>query len=179
MIHILYGDGKGKTSAAAGMALRAASYGVRVIFAQFLKDGSSGEIALLKEIPGVMILKATHFFGFTKNMTQEQAGIVSGECRELLEKIRCYFPGADEETRKADISALIVMDEVLNAVDKGLLETGELISFLEDMPEKAELVMTGRKADPELIRRSDYVSEVKKERHPYENGVRARTGVEK
>ncbi len=179
MVHLYYGDGKGKTSAAAGMCIRALGCGVPVIFAQFLKDGSSGETKFLEKTAGVKVMHTPHFFGFYKSMSEEEKDTTASESRELLENILKNAEDLKKTQEKADISLLIVLDEILTAVDRDIFSEKELVEMIRDMPDDIEVVLTGKSASASLLKEADYASEIKKAAHPYEKGVKARYGIEK
>ena len=197
MIHLYIGDGAGKTTAAVGLAVRAAGRGKRVLFVQFLKDGTSGEIAVLRGVTNVTVLHAPVHYGFLSRMTADQRQKTAAACRDLLDAVRSS-PGRADESREtgtggargtnvgADAAhnadsykdtdaGLVVLDEVLHALDAGLVGREDLEPLLG---RNWEIVLTGRAAPDWLIERADYVSEVCKRKHPYDWGVRAREGVE-
>ncbi len=182
MIELYLGKGKGKTTAAAGLAIRAAGHGIPVIFAQFLKDGSSGEVLSMKHIPEITYLRTEHFFGFMKNMSPEQRQTVKKENEEQLKKIseliRSVTEHSGKKTAESDIILLVVLDELLTAVDGGLLSSDSLELFLDQVPGSAEIILTGRSAAGRIISRADYISEISPAKHPYEKGISARRGVE-
>lgn len=169
-IHIYCGDGKGKTTAAMGLALRAAGSGRKVLVAQFLKDGSSSELKILRELPSVKVLTCLRQFGFYWNMTEEQKAEAECSYEELFEKAA----GAAVEE---DIF-LLVMDELIAAYNHGLLDRERVLAFLREKPEGLEVVLTGRDPDPELVKLADYVSEIQKKKHPFDKGIPAREGIE-
>ena len=151
MVHIYCGDGKGKTTAAMGLALRCAGSGRRALVLQFLKDGSSSELAPPTLSPE----------------EREEAGIYYGG---LLE--------AAWEKAAAGGSGLLVLDEALGACAAGLIDEGRLLALLDSAPEGLEVVLTGRGPSQALLDRADYVTEMRKVKHPFDRGVAARRGVE-
>lgn len=163
MIHLFIGEGEGKTSASAGLAIRAAGHGFPVLFAQFLKDDASGEVAVLRRTPGVRVLHAPVDYGFTYQMTPEQLERSAKEYDKLL-----------DEAQRSD-AFLIVLDEVLHALGEGLVMGEKLEKLLE---KDREIVLTGRNAPQWLIDRADYVSEIRKIKHPFDKGRGARIGIE-
>lgn len=195
MIEIYLGDGKGKTTAAAGLTLRAAGNGIPVLFIQFMKDGSSGEIKMLKELPGVTVHYPDPFYGFASAMNEQQkeemrvqykkflkiAAEALREQKEIQEKINRKV---DAQKRKlaepiADIALVIVLDEVIHACNKGLVRETELLKLMEECPDNTEIILTGRSPSDQLLEKADYISEIKKCRHPFDKGVPARKGIEK
>jgi len=169
-IHCYTGDGKGKTTAAVGLAVRAAGNGLRVLFAQFLKDGSSGEISVLSEIPGITCFPCTRHFGFFFNMTEE-------EKKEAVGVYRAYFAETVSRAGKEKYD-LLVLDELLAAYRLDILDHETVLSFLRTKPDDLEIVLTGRDAPEEITALCDYVTECRKVKHPYDGGTAARKGIE-
>lgn len=172
-VHIYCGDGKGKTTAAAGLAVRMAGSGGRAVIVRFLKNDDSGEVEALRQIRGITVIPCRKTFGFTWQMTEEQkkeaAAFYVGLFREAADMALQYAGQG---------AVLFVMDEVCAAVGSGLLAKEEVIEFLDQCPESMEIVMTGREPLPELMERADYISEIKKVRHPFDKGISARRGIE-
>lgn len=169
-IHIYCGDGKGKTTAAVGLAVRAAGNGKKVVLTQFLKDGSSSELNILRELPQIKVLSCTKKFGFFWNMSEEQ----KEEAR------KAYTDLFEEAVREAiDSHAfLLVMDEFVAAYNHGMIEREKALKFLKEKPAALEVVLTGRDPAPELVELADYVSEIQKRKHPFDQGIPARKGIE-
>jgi len=170
-IHIYCGDGKGKSTAAAGLAMRCAGSGRKVLFVQFLKDGTSSETALLKCLPGVEVLHCERNYGFTFSMTEA----------EWAEAAKAYEMLMELALEKAvnDHADLLVMDEFLSVYNTKMIDRKTALEFLCEKPGHLEVVLTGRNPREELIRIADYVTEMKKIRHPYEEqGLPAREGIE-
>lgn len=163
MIHIITGNGKGKTSAAAGMALRMCGRGKSVLFAQFLKGADSGEVTVLRSIPNITVMRLSRDYGFFKSMTAEEISAVKGEHNAIL---RAALEGEYD---------MLILDELIPAMNNGLIDTKLLDAVLSL---DRETVLTGREPAPELIERADYVSEIVKIKHPFDKGVAARRGVE-
>lgn len=168
MVHIYCGDGKGKTTAAVGLAVRCVGGGGKVLFVQYLKDGKSSETAVLHNIGGVDVKKCPENMKFVFEMTAEEKAEL---CR--------FYRGQFEETAKeaADYD-MIVLDEVLHAVNMGFLPEEELVSFLDKRPCGTEIVLTGRDPSEALCQRADYITDMKKIKHPYDKGVDARKMIE-
>lgn len=170
MIHLYCGEGKGKTTCAFGLALRAAGRGLGVVVAQFLKTGDSGERIALQHVEGVELLPLPEQMKFTFAMKEEERLEAARDALALLAGVeRALEAGA----------GLAVLDECCAAVSTGLLPLDRLTALLDRWGSGRELVLTGRSPDPELERRADYITEMKKLRHPYDKGVPARLGVEK
>lgn len=188
MIEIYYGDGKGKTSAAAGLTIRAAGHHVPILFVQFLKDGKSGEINILKKIDEVRILNqlgiSSFYFSMTddeKQKTKKSAEKMFDEAKEFVfsEKILENPKIFKKPRNDSEIKKLLVLDEILHAVHFGLIDEEELISFLKKVPNDIEVILTGRNPSQALINICDYATEFRKEKHPFDRGIKARIGIEK
>ena len=168
LIHIYCGDGKGKTTAALGLALRAAGSGKSVLLLQFFKDGKSAEFTALDHVPGIEVVPQTRTFGFSWTLSEE-------EKREARE----YYSGLLEGAfRRAAEAGLLVLDEAMSACTTGMIDETRLLELLRERPEGLEVVLTGRNPSETLVGAADYVTEMKKIKHPYERGVAARKGIE-
>jgi cob(I)alamin adenosyltransferase len=167
-VQVYTGDGKGKTSAALGLALRAAGHGMHTYIGQFMKGQHYGELDALRDHPLVTI---------------EQYGDVRCIRREDVtpEHIAQAQRGL-ERAREAMLSGrydVVVLDEVNVTIWFGLLVVEEVLAFLDQRPDNVEMVLTGRRAPQELIERADLVTEMREVKHYYEQGVQARTGIER
>ena len=268
LVHIYCGDGKGKTTAALGLALRAAGNGVPVVIARFLKNDGSGEVGILENVPGVYLFHCERQFGFTWTMSEEQKAEAGEYFTRLFERawemgcktVRESVEGAgkadgcmagenwgsdsvsDGSSRRdsgvcgtgasisespvsgapvsgspvsgspvsgspvsgspvsgspvsgspvsvppasvpltsppCEIRALLVLDEIMAAVNSGFVANERLLAALDHRPDGLEVVLTGRGPSEELLSRADYVTEMRAVMHPYEKGVGARKGVE-
>lgn len=168
LIHIYCGDGKGKTTAAMGLAVRCAGSGRKVLLVQFLKDGKSSEFASLARVPDIEVIPQTRVFGFSWTLTPE----------EKAEAGRYYTGLMEEAFRQAGGFDLLVLDEVLGACSTGMVDESRLLALLEGKPEGLEVVLTGRGPSQALQDRADYVTEMRMVKHPFERGVPAREGIE-
>ena len=166
MLHIYHGDGKGKTTAAMGLALRMAGRGKRVLVAQFLKGEDSGERLALAQLPGVELLPLPDCLPFTFQLTQQQR---EEEQQRYASMLGCL-------SKLAAQADLMVLDEVCDAVDCGLVELEDVLKLLDGC--SGEVVLTGRQGQSELLSRADYVTRMGKEKHPFDRGIEAREGVE-
>lgn len=171
MIHYYYGDGKGKTTAAMGLAIRALGRGQRVHIVQFLKNAPSGEAMLLETLPGVQLSRGTGSSKFIFQMTTEE--------KEEMARIQINNLRQGCDAVKEDACDLLVLDEVGDAASLGFVNMQELKQFLKAFGSRIEIVMTGHSAVLPLIELADYVTEMQKQKHPYDQGVAARIGVEK
>ncbi len=168
MLHIYCGDGKGKTTAAMGLAIRAAGHGLRVVIAQFLKGGNSGERAVLEALPNIQCLPVPDEVKFTFAMSEEEKADARQEMTES-------FHLAVRLAQQAD---LLILDELNAAVSTGMVPLADVLSFLDNRPPKLEVVITGRDPAQEILDRADYVTEMKKIKHPFDRGEQAREGIE-
>lgn len=167
-VQVYTGDGKGKTTAALGLALRASGHGLHTYIGQFMKGQRYGELAALRDHPYI---------------TLEQYGDVHHiyEDRVAPDDVARAQRGL-ERAREAMLSGeydIVVLDEVNVSVWFGLLETEEVLALLDERPAKVEVVLTGRRAPDELIDRADLVTEMRMVKHYYEQGVVARPGIER
>jgi cob(I)alamin adenosyltransferase len=174
LVHIYTGDGKGKTTAALGLTMRFLGHNFNVCFITFLKDPEKygyGEFNILKKLKNVVLY---HFAKkcpyFEKNCSIEE---IKKEVKEAVEFIKT------EVFTKNFI--LIVLDEILVCVREKILDVNELINLIKLKPQSTELVLTGQ-ANKNIIEKLksyvDYISEVKKLKHPYDKGIKRRKGVE-
>jgi len=168
MIHLYHGHGKGKTTAAVGLAVRAAGAGMRVLFVQFFKNGSSSEVKILSSLPGVDVLIPEVWHGRYKKMSEEQQE----------ETKKCYTELMRDVAERADEYSLIVLDESVSAYNYGMFDRESFLEMLRSWKDVREAVLTGRDPAPELREIADYVTEMKKEKHPFDLGVNARKGIE-
>jgi cob(I)alamin adenosyltransferase len=167
LVHIYTGDGKGKTTAAMGLAVRALGRGWTVGVIQFMKTGETGEADFFRGVSGIEFRAFGHA-GFV------DPGKPSEEDRNAA---KSGFGLADEWIRNRRFD-LVVLDEILQAVRCGVLSAGRVLSLLEDKPDEVEVVLTGRNAPNELIQKADLVSDIREVKHPYAAGTPARRGIE-
>lgn len=167
LIHLYCGDGKGKTTAAVGLAVRAAGAGKQVIFTQFFKDGSSSEVESLKLL-GIRTIHAQTVKGFYRAMNEQQRQQARQDYTALFRQV----------TDAAKDAGLLILDEIVSACNRGVVPEGLVVDFLQNKPSALEVVLTGRDPSPALVELADYITEMRKLRHPYDRGVAARKGVE-
>ena len=170
LVHIYYGNGKGKTTAGMGLCMRAAGCGKKVLVYQFLKDGSSGECTILQEIPGVALMEAVSDIKFTYKMLPEEKEALAEFYENKFKEI-CF------KATEGDFD-LLFLDEILHVLRKKMLNQNLVLEFLRNKPENLEVVMTGYDPDPELLEAADYVTRMVKEKHPFDKGIGARAGIE-
>lgn len=172
LIHIYCGDGKGKTTAAMGLGMRAAGRDKKVLLTQFLKDNESGELNSIEKLGDNFVLfKGDPVKKFFKFMSPEEQMVTRNEHEERFRAIT--KKAADENFD------LLIMDELIASVNNELIPLDEVVEFLKNKPKNLEVVMTGRNPDEKLIELADYVSEIKAVKHPYDKGIKARIGIEK
>ncbi len=171
-IQIYTGDGKGKTTAALGLALRAAGRGLRTYFGQFLKGRTTGEALAAAKLAPLLVVESFGRKGFvhiTDGAAPEDEDVALA--RRGLAKCR--------EAMLSGTYDIVVLDEVCVAVDLKLLAEPGILEFLDAKPVGVEVVLTGRGATPALLERADLVTEMTERKHYFARGVRARDGIEK
>jgi len=170
MIHLYHGDGKGKTTAAMGLALRAAGSGLNVVIVQFLKGRESGEIELLDAMPDVTVLRGKNGCKFSAQMDPgERRAATAIHEENLQEALALAYSGACD---------MLILDEALGALSTGLLGVETVRGIVTNPPPGLELVLTGRKPPAFITDAADYITEMRCIRHPYTKGVAARRGIE-
>lgn len=171
LIHIYCGDGKGKTTAAVGLAVRCAGRGNKVLLVQFLKSRDSGELYSLAKLPDIEIMRGKKSKKFTFQMNEEEKHALLIEHNKMFEQVLAKIKNGGY--------SLLILDEVIGALNAKVFEMPKLIEFLRHKPENLEVVLTGRNPAPELVEIADYVSEMRKVKHPMDKGIMAREGIEK
>lgn len=168
LIHIYCGDGKGKTTAALGLAVRVAGSGKKVLLLQFFKDGKSSEFTALQDLQGLEVIPQTRSFGFSWTLSDSEK-----------KEAAAYYSGLLEAAfARAEDAGLLVLDEAMSACSTGMISEDRLLELLRQKPEELEVVLTGRDPSDALLAAADYVSEMCKRKHPFEKGVPARKGIE-
>lgn len=169
MTHLYYGDGKGKTTAAVGLALRCLGAGKKVLFVQFLKNGVSCELAPMQKL-GITLWQADDTGKFTFQMNETERLRCCENCTNCMKNVM-------ESALSGEYEA-IFLDEVVDAVRLGMIKEELLFTLLKDKPAGLELVLTGHQPNTKLIEACDYVSDIRKVKHPFEKGIAARRGIE-
>ncbi len=171
LVHIYTGNGKGKTSAAVGLGIRAYGRGLKVLMVQFLKGIETGELNVLKKLePGFVVERGEETRKFIWNMNEE-------EVKELKESVSSLFAQASKRALSGEWNILI-LDEIMASITNGLLALEDVSSFVKDKPDELEIVLTGRNAPQELIELADYVSDINCVKHPFDKGISMRKGIE-
>ena len=167
-VQVYTGDGKGKTTAALGLALRAAGAGLHVFIAQFMKGVHSSELDALQRYSDFITLKQ---YGCGRLIHKEPEPEEIEAAKKGLAEARAAIASGQYD--------VVILDEANAAVHFGLFDVEDLLALLDVRPEQVELVITGRKAPAELIERADLVTEMREVKHYYAQGVAARRGIEK
>ncbi|QDW75155.1 cob(I)yrinic acid a,c-diamide adenosyltransferase [Lachnospiraceae bacterium KGMB03038] len=167
-IHIYYGNGKGKTTAAVGQVIRAAGRDLKVLVFQFLKNNSSGERKILEQVPNITCLPGRDRVKFYNQMNGEEKAELKHYNTKALDEIVKFCSPFD----------VLFLDEILCAVKLNLLNEDKLMSFLQHKPRGLEIIMTGHEVSDRMLELADYATEMVKVKHPYDHGTTAREGIE-
>lgn len=170
LVHIYCGDGKGKTTAAIGLAVRCAGYGEQVLLVQFLKGWDSGELHALKRFPEITVIRGDASNKFIFQMNEDEKKLVYKQYNQNL----TLAAGMLKEER----FRMLILDEVMAAWNNNLLDRQLLLAILKNRPSNVEIVMTGQNPPEELTNFADYISQICKQKHPYDRGMQARKGIE-
>lgn len=168
-VHIYCGDGKGKTTASTGLAVRCAGAGNKVLMYQFIKNNSSSEVEILTKIPGITRVDSLPIKRFVFMMSEEEKAELKrqndAKLDELIELSKSYD--------------MIVLDEAVYAMKANVLSEEKVLNWLKTKPRNLEVVLTGRNPSEQLVEAADYVSEIQKIKHPFDMGLSSRVGIEK
>ncbi|MDF2586795.1 MAG: cobA [Anaerocolumna sp.] len=170
LIHVYCGDGKGKTTASMGLALRAIGSGMKVVFLQFLKGRQVSELESLKLLPNLTVLRNNRDYGFYNTMSNQDKIEITKLHNENLLKAFVMI-----ESNQCD---LLILDEITATYRYQLIDTKAIDNLIINKKPELELVLTGRNPDTLFIEYADYVSEIKKIKHPYDKNIAARKGIE-
>ena len=172
LVHLYFGDGKGKTTAAVGLGMRAYGRGKKVLLTQFLKGYDSGEILALEPLGGsFQILKDVPVKKFMGSMTETEKETTIHRQHQMF--IHAVAKSSSEQFD------LVIFDELVDAINMGIVPIHEVENFIKEKPDTLEVVITGHHPNPDLFGLCDYVTEMKKIKHPFDQGVCARIGIEK
>lgn len=171
LIHLYYGDGKGKTTTGMGLIVRAAGYGCKVLLYQFMKNNETSERKVLENVENITIIDGLDKEKFSFQMTEE----------EKREHKRFYEDRFRMVTEKAVSESydVLFLDEAVYTISAGLLDEELVLEFLKSKPDRLEVILTGNTPSQRLIDQADYVSQIKKVKHPFDQGEPARMGIEK
>jgi cob(I)alamin adenosyltransferase len=198
MIQLYTGDGKGKTTAAVGQAVRAVGSGYRVMFCQFMKGGETGELEVLKGLPQVEIYRCEREFPFFNAMTDRDKEEITEIHNAIIRNIIRRFDGLNNTGNisvngSGAVGLMVVLDEITYPLNWGLIDVSlfkDLVGKMkalyngrsgdsgEESLSRIELVLTGREPDRFILENADYITEMKKLRHPFDWGIQARKGIE-
>lgn len=198
MIQLYTGDGKGKTTAAVGQAVRAVGSGYRVMFCQFMKGGETGELEVLKELSQVEIYRCEREFPFFNAMTDRDKEEITEIHNAIIRNIIRRFDGLNNTGNisvngSGAVGLMAVLDEITYPLNWGLIDVSlfkDLVGKMkalyngrsgdsgEESLSRIELVLTGREPDRFILENADYITEMKKLRHPFDWGIQARKGIE-
>lgn len=167
-VHVYTGNGKGKTTAALGLALRAAGAGLNVYIAQFIKHGEYSEIKALNRLSDKITIEQFGRGRFIKGRPSEEDLAAARRGLNQIKKIL-----------KAGKHAVVILDEASVAVSLNLFSENELLEIIDRRPDNVEIIITGREAGPRIIEAADLVTEMKEIKHYFKSGVEARVGIEK
>jgi cob(I)alamin adenosyltransferase len=168
LVQVYTGKGKGKTSAAFGLALRAIGRGLKVFIVQFIKGGFDyGELYVADKLPG-MTLKT---FGRGKFVSEKNPD------KEDVDLAKEAFMVAEDAVKSGEYD-VIILDEINVALSLKLIETEKVLRLIKNKPAQTELVLTGRNAPKEIVEAADLVTEMVEVKHPYNSGFKARKGIE-
>lgn len=171
LVHIYTGDGKGKTTAAIGLGMRAYGRGFKVLMVQFLKGAETGEMYTIEALGSRFALhRGKEIKKFTWAMNEKELH----ETREIQRDIFAY---AQEQAASGEWQ-LLILDEIMGAISTGMIPLQDVQALLQNKPEALEVVLTGRNAPVELVGLADYVSDIQCVKHPMQKGMPARTGIE-
>lgn len=166
MLHIYCGDGKGKTSASVGLAVRMAGAGMKVAFVQFMKGGETAELSSLSKIENIDIMRCDRDYGFFNTLSDSDKRELTDCHNKLIEK--AFAGGYDG----------IIFDEFNFAYSHSLMDREKAKDLITANKDMIETAITGRDPAAEFTEIADYISEIKCVRHPYQKGVTARKGIE-
>lgn len=170
LIHLYTGEGKGKTTASIGLCVRAAGAGKKVVFTQFMKGRDTSEIKILCNIPGVSVVRNSEDLGWFDRNNEEQVEKYTLVHNDILDRIETLIMN-----NQCDV---LILDEVTYPYNFGIIDKDRLNALITAKPEELEIVLTGRDAPEFMKEAADYITEMKKVRHPFDSGIKAREGIE-
>ncbi len=165
-VQVYTGHGKGKTTAAMGLAMRAAGQGLSVKIVQFMKGRDTGELASLQRL-GIDVLRASRSEKFFHTMTEDEKAVLRTDALAVLRRIEAWLDSID----------LLILDEALGALSCGVVKPDELLHIM-DARGGTEVVITGRNAPDEIVKKADLVTEMREVKHYMQRGIAARKGIE-
>ena len=169
MIQTYFGNGKGKTTAAIGAAIRCVGCCKKVLFVQFLKNNDSAEFNVLSEIKSIDVLYSEERYELYDNLNKDRTPALTKAYNKLL---------FEDVKRKENTYQMIILDEILDAAQYGYIDEDELLKLLAKLKTHSEIILTGHSLTERIANVSDYISEIKEISHPYTKGVSPREGIE-
>jgi cob(I)alamin adenosyltransferase len=166
-IHVYTGPGKGKTTAALGLGLRAAGAGLKVYMIQFMKGRRYSELDAVENLSNFTIIQ----YGRDEFVSKEKPEKID------IDLAQDGLKHAQDVIKKGKYD-MVILDEINIAVDYNLISLDDVIQLIKEKPEKLELVLTGRYAHPEIVKNANIVTEMLEINHPYQQGVEARKGID-
>lgn len=171
LVHIYTGNGKGKTTAAVGLAFRAWGRGMKVLMVQFLKGMESGEMISAEKLGATFTINpGTALTKFTWDMNEAEVHEAS-----MAQKKQFEYVLKEINSNQWD---LVILDEIMAAIHADMIAVENVSDLIDNKPEKLELVLTGRNAPDALIEKADYVSRIDGVKHPFNKGILSRLGIE-
>ena len=170
LVQIYTGDGKGKTTAALGQGIRSAGYGLNVIMVQFLKGGYTGELTTLEKIENFKVFRFEKERDFVWNLSETEICELKKEIQEGYNFIKKIV---DE-----NLCDVLIIDEIMGELQNKFITLEDVIYLIENKNDSMEIIMTGRNVPKEIINLANLVTEMKMIKHPFEEGINARKGIE-
>lgn len=171
LVQVYCGNGKGKTTAAIGLGIRAVGNDYKVIMIQFLKNDSTGECKVIKTLePDFKVFHFEKKRGFTWELSEEEKNELRSETSNALK-----FASKVMDTAQCDV---LILDELLNSLDLGFISEAEVCELIDNKSEDVELILTGRNLPESIAQRADYISRIEEVKHPMHKGIDARKGIE-
>lgn len=170
LVHIYTGDGKGKTTVCAGLSIRMAGSGARVLYSFMQKGVKSSEVKLMETLQGIDVIQICTMTKFSHLQNTEEKAEYKRQHTEGLKKI--------VQLCGSGLYDMVVIDEIIGAIQEGAIPLDSVIDMINNRPKGCEIVLSGRNAPPELIAIADYVSEITMIKHPFTRGIKARKGIE-
>lgn len=167
-VHVYTGNGKGKTTAALGLCLRAVGAGFRVYIAQFMKSGAYSELKALKRLGQFVTIEQFGTGRFVRGKPSEEDQTVA---RQGFEAAKAALASGNYQ--------MVILDESIVALNQGVLTQEQVHTWIDMRPEAVELILTGRNVPPEIVAKVDLVTEMREVKHYFQNGITARVGIEK
>jgi cob(I)alamin adenosyltransferase len=170
-VQVYTGNGKGKTTAAVGLAVRAAGDGFKVYMVQFLKSSQTGELESAKKLePNFQIFRFEKRRGFFWTLNDEEKEELKKEVQQAYEF--CFKALKEKQCN------ILIMDEIMGAISNNLVTKEQIVELLEARPENIEVILTGRNVPQEIADRADLITEMKEVKHYFSQGIPAREGIE-